>query len=54
MNFSLNLIILKEMLTIKGPGSGVSPTKFNELIGKKLNKDIASDIVINEEDVIWN
>ena len=42
------------MITTKGPGSGVSPTKFYDLIGKKLNKDIATDIVINEEDVIWN
>ena len=42
------------MLTTKGPGSGLSPTKFNDLIGKKLNKNIDTDIVIKEKDVLWN
>ena len=42
-----------EMLTTKGPGSGISPTMFNDLIGKSLNKDIEEDVVIKNEDVIW-
>ena len=46
--------ITLDMLTTKGPGSGVSPTKFNDVIGKSLNKDIPADVVIKDEDVIWN
>ena len=46
-------IITAEMLTTKGPGSGVSPTRFNEIVGKKLNKDLSLDVVIKDEDVVW-
>ena len=46
--------ITLDMLTTKGPGSGVSPTKFNDVIGKSLNKDLPVDVVIKDEDVIWN
>jgi len=46
-------LISAEMLTTKGPGSGVSPTRFNEIIGKKLNKDLDMDVVIKDEDVVW-
>ena len=47
-------IISLDMLTTKGPGSGVSPTRFHEIIGKKLNKNIIADVVIKNEDVIWS
>jgi len=47
-------IILLDMLTTKGPGSGVSPTRFHEIVGKKLNKNLIADVVIKEEDVIWD
>ena len=41
------------MLTTKGPGNGVSPTKYNDLIGKKLKYDHLKDVVIKDESVIW-
>lgn len=47
-------IITMDMVTTKGPGSGISPTKMNLLIGKKLNKTVANDMVIKEDDVNWN
>ena len=46
-------LITKDMLITKGPGSGLSPTRFNDIIGKKLNKDIKKDIVIKEDDIVW-
>ena len=42
-----------DMLTTKGPGNGVSPTKYNDLIGKKLKYDHLKDVVIKDESVIW-
>ena len=42
------------MLTTKGPGSGISPIRLKNLIGKKLNKDISADVVIKDEDVVWD
>jgi len=42
-----------EMLTTKGPGTGISPTRISELIGKITIKDIPADEVINNEDIQW-
>ena len=42
-----------EMLTTKGPGTGISPTRIPELIGKITMKDIPADEVINNEDIQW-
>jgi sialic acid synthase len=46
-------LITAEMLTTKGPGSGISPTKMNQVIGKKVTKTIAVDLVMNDEDISW-
>ena len=45
--------IQKEMLTTKGPGTGISPTRLSELIGKITTKDIPTDEVIKNEDIQW-
>jgi len=45
--------ITNEMLTTKGPGTGISPTRISELIGKITIKDIPADEVINNEDIQW-
>ena len=42
-----------EMLTTKGPGTGISPMKINDVIGKKVKHFIPEDTVINEDDLIW-
>ena len=42
-----------EMLTTKGPGTGISPMRMKELIGKTSKRDIAQDQVIMEEDIQW-
>jgi sialic acid synthase len=46
-------IITREMLTTKGPGSGISPMKIDKLIGKVSLIDIPADTVMNEENIEW-
>ena len=45
--------ITANMLTTKGPGTGISPMRLNELIGKISKIDIPADQVIMEEDIQW-
>ena len=45
--------ITREMLTTKGPGTGLSPMRLNELIGKKSKINIPEDHVIMESDIQW-
>ena len=42
-----------DMLTTKGPGTGLSPMRINELVGKTSTRDIPADQVITKEDVQW-
>jgi sialic acid synthase len=42
-----------EMLTTKGPGTGISPMRMKEIIGKTSMRDIPKDQVIMEEDIQW-
>lgn len=42
-----------EMLTTKGPGTGISPARMNELIGKSVLHDISADVVLKDEDIKW-
>ena len=45
--------ITADMLTTKGPGTGISPMRLNDLIGKISKIDIPTDQVIIEEDIQW-
>lgn len=44
-------IIKEEDIEFKRPGTGISPNKINELIDKKINKDIPKDTVISVDDL---
>ena len=46
-------VITREMLTTKGPGTGISPARMNDLLGKIVIKDIPADVVLKDEDIIW-
>ena len=46
-------IIARDMLTTKGPGTGLSPMKINKILGKTTLRNIPADTVINEEDIKW-
>ena len=43
-------VITKKMLTLKKPGTGIHPDKINEIIGKRLNKDVRPDQLLKLED----
>ncbi len=44
-------IITTENISIKRPGTGISPIFFKKCIGKKVKNDIPTDSVINWEDI---
>ena len=46
-------VITREMLTTKGPGTGISPRRMNEIIGKIVNTTIDKDVVIPNEAIKW-
>jgi len=48
-NILKDSIITKDMITFKRPGTGISPKFFEQIIGKKVKKDIVADEIIE-----WN
>lgn len=46
-------VITRDMLTTKGPGTGISPARIDEVIGKCVAKDLPEDAVIRQEDIVW-
>jgi N-acetylneuraminate synthase len=42
-------IVTKDMLTFKRPASGISPKFIDEIVGKKVNRDIEEDEVLKWE-----
>ena len=53
INIPEGKIVTREMLTTKGPGTGLSPMKINKVLGKTTLRNIPADTVINEEDIKW-
>ena len=45
-------ILTREDMDVKRPGTGIPPQKINQLVGKKLNKDIDSDMLIMASDIL--
>lgn len=48
-NIKQGTVITKEMLTYKRPGTGISPTEVNKIIGKRAIKDIEDDTIVSFE-----
>tara|TARA_Y100001970_G_scaffold282676_1_gene396032 strand:+ start:5744 stop:6817 length:1074 start_codon:yes stop_codon:yes gene_type:complete len=46
-NYSKGLILKEEMIVAKRPGTGISPSKFEDFIGRTLNVDVNKDEQIN-------
>jgi sialic acid synthase SpsE len=44
-------VITREMLTTKGPGTGISPMYLMNCVGKKAAKDIEEDVVLYDADL---
>ena len=45
-------VIKREMLQLKKPGTGLNLDKINEIIGKRLKKDVTPDYLLKLEDFI--
>jgi len=43
--------IVVDMLTIKRPGTGISPNQLNKLIGKRARTDMKKDELLNWENL---
>lgn len=46
-------IIKREMLKAKSPGSGISPARIQDLVGRTADHDIAEDAIIPREALTW-
>lgn len=53
VDLSAGTVLTRDMLTTKGPGTGISPARMGELLGKMVIKDIAADVVLKDEDINW-
>jgi len=51
VNLPAGTIILQEQLAVKKPGTGVRPDRMFDLIGHRLNRDVAADEQIHLDDV---
>lgn len=50
-NISKGMVIKKDMLTIKRPGTGIPPNHINEVVGKRVLKDLKSQTMLKWEDL---
>jgi len=46
-------VITRDMITTKGPGTGISPMRFEEVIGKRVTRDVPEDVVLFDQDIEW-
>jgi N-acetylneuraminate synthase len=44
-------VLTPEMITVKGPGQGLSPQRYEDLIGKKIERDVEEDGMFMPEDI---
>ena len=49
--FKKGSVLNDNNLTFKRPGFGISPIEWDNIIGKKLNKDIVKDHVLKWDDI---
>lgn len=43
----------KEHIAFKRPATGLAPKRLNEVIGKRINKDLKSDAILMDGDLEW-
>jgi sialic acid synthase SpsE len=46
--------LTREMLTTKGPGTGIPASALQKLVGKRTRRAIPGDAVLHEEDIDWD
>lgn len=47
-------VIRKEMLTIKGPGTGIAPKNIDNIVGRIAKIDINEDVILPKEAINWS
>ncbi len=52
-NLKAGTVISEKDLYAKRPGTGISPDRIQEVIGKTVIKDIEEDSIIPEESILW-
>ncbi len=52
MDLPKGTVLKREHLTVKKPGTGIPAARLNELVGRRLQRDIRKDEMIREEDII--
>lgn len=52
-NISEGSIIQASDIGCKRPGTGIPPSRYDEILGSVANKFIAKDVLIEEEDICW-
>ena len=52
-NISEGSIIKASDIGCKRPGTGIAPSRYNEIIGSVTNRFIATDNLIEEDDIRW-
>ena len=53
VNIEAGVPITRDMLTTKGPGTGINPMKMASVLGKAAKEYIPIDSVIKDEDILW-
>ena len=53
VNIEAGVKITRDMLTTKGPGTGINPMKMTSVLGKAAKEYIPMDSVIKDEDILW-
>jgi N-acetylneuraminate synthase len=44
-------VLARHQLAIKKPGTGISPDRLDEVVGRRLTRDVAADHVLMPDDV---
>lgn len=47
------VILTREMLTTKGPGTGISAGRLDDVVGKGMARTVPADTVLQQEDISW-
>lgn len=45
-------VLLEEHLIMKRPGDGISPMKIDEIVGRRINRDLSADHKLKAEDLL--
>lgn len=53
VNLPAGTVLTRDMLTTKGPGTGISASRLQTLIGLRTRHSIPADTVLEEKDIAW-